>query len=159
MWTDPWWFIYQLGVQIWFWSSAAWPLTFLYLSFSPLFPSSFCRTDTIAFSKLNKPPPPAPPPSLLNPPSNGLEVNKPTGDLNRGFTVLRNSLGISRKEQNHSLYSIFCLFHKDMLTMTTNNSALQHCCDINSNGFNIIPTLQCCCAKYRRCESSRVTSP
>ena len=28
--------------------------------------------------------------------------------------------------------------------MTTNNTALQHCCDINSNGCNIVPTLQCC---------------
>ena len=36
------------------------------------------------------------------------------------------------------------------------NTALQHCCDVVSNCFNIA-TL--CCAKNRRCESSRVTSP
>ena len=31
--------------------------------------------------------------------------------------------------------------------MTTNNTALQHRCDINSNGCNIVPTLQCCVAQ------------
>ena len=40
------------------------------------------------------------------------------------------------------------------------NTALQHCCDIVLNGYNIVPTLQRCVApKNRRCESSRVTSP
>ena len=30
------------------------------------------------------------------------------------FTVPQNSPGISRKEQNHSIYSISCLSHKDL---------------------------------------------
>ena len=44
----------------------------------------------------------------------------------------------------------------DGLTFLQRNTALQHCCDVVSNCFNIA-TL--CCAKNRRCESSRVTSP
>ena len=36
------------------------------------------------------------------------------------------------------------------------NAALQHCCDIVSNGCNIVPTLPRCVAL--KCESSRVTS-
>ena len=36
---------------------------------------------------------------------------------------------------------------------------LQHCCDSVSNGYNIVPIAVLCCAKNRRCESSRVTSP
>ena len=42
------------------------------------------------FAQLNKPPPPSliSPPSLLSPPSNVLELNKPPGGLNRGFTAL-----------------------------------------------------------------------
>ena len=47
MWTDLGWFIYQLDIQIWFWSLAAWPPTFLYLSFFTLYSSSLWRTDTI----------------------------------------------------------------------------------------------------------------
>ena len=95
MWTDPWWFIYQLEVQIWFWSSAAWPPTFLYWSFSTLYASSLWRTDTIVVPKLNNNPPPTPPknkpPSLLSAPSNRLQINKPPGrgQLKRGFTVYR----------------------------------------------------------------------
>ena len=73
MWTDQEWFIYRLEVQIWFWSSAAWPLNFLYLSFSTFYSSSLRRTHTIVFSKLNKHPPQTHPPT----PSNGLEINKP----------------------------------------------------------------------------------
>ena len=42
------------------------------------------RTDTIVFSELNKPPSPL---STPPPPSNGLEIIKPPGGLNRGFTV------------------------------------------------------------------------
>ena len=38
------------------------------------------------------------------------------------------------------------------------NTALQHCCDIVSNGYNFVPTLQRC-VKNRCCESFRVTSP
>ena len=39
------------------------------------------------------------------------------------------------------------------------NTALQHCYDIVSNGYNIVPALQRRVAqKNRRCESSRVTS-
>ena len=38
-------------------------------------------------------------------------------------------------------------------------TGLQYCCDIVSNGYSIIPTLQRCVgAKKRRCELSRVTS-
>ena len=55
--------------RIWFWSSAAWPLTFLFLSFSIfLLLGNHC------------------PWSLLSPPpSNGLEINKPPplGGLNK----------------------------------------------------------------------------
>ena len=54
-WTDPGWFIYQLEVRIWFWSSAAKTLYVLCLSFSTLCSSSLWRTDTIVVSKLNKP--------------------------------------------------------------------------------------------------------
>ena len=46
--------------------------------------SSLWRTDTIVVFKLNKPPVSIKPP----PPSNGLEINKPPGGLNRGFTVI-----------------------------------------------------------------------
>ena len=81
MWTDPGWFIYQLDIQIWFWSSAAWPPTFLFSSFATLYSSSLWRTDTIVFSKLNKSP------SQICPPSNGLEINKLPREVNRGFTV------------------------------------------------------------------------
>ena len=61
------------------------------LSFSTLCSSSLWRTDTIVFSKLNKPP------SLLSspPPSNGLEVNKPPMGRNRGFAVMEEA---ERKE-------------------------------------------------------------
>ena len=70
--THPGWFIYQLEVRIWFWSSFAWPPTLLFLSFSTLYSiNSLWRTGTIIFSKLNNPL------SLLSPPSNGLEINRP----------------------------------------------------------------------------------
>ena len=83
MWTNPGWFIYQVEVRIWFWSSASWPSTFLVLSFSTLYSSSLWRTNAIVFSKLNTPPAP------LTPNSNELEINKPPGwGGNRGFTVL-----------------------------------------------------------------------
>ena len=51
--------------------------------------SSLWRTDTIVILKLNKPPSQISSLSLLSPPSNGLEINKPPGGLNnnRGFTV------------------------------------------------------------------------
>ena len=40
------------------------------------------------------------------------------------------------------------------------NTVLQHCCDIVSNGYNIVPALQRCVAlKVDVCESSSVTSP
>ena len=81
MWTDPGWFIYQMEVRICFWSSAAWPPTFLYLRFSTLYSSSLWRTDTIVSAKLDKPP------SLLSPPSDVFEINKLPRGLNRGFTV------------------------------------------------------------------------
>ena len=61
---------------------------FLYLSFSTLYSSSLWRTDTLIISKLNKPSLSNKPPSLLSLPSNMPEINKPTGGLNRGFTVL-----------------------------------------------------------------------
>ena len=50
-----------------------------------LYRSSLWRTDTIIFSKLNKPPFPIKPP----PPLNGFEINKPPPGrgVNRGFTV------------------------------------------------------------------------
>ena len=58
---------------------------FLYLSFSTLYSSSLLRTDTIVFSKLNKPPSP------LSPPSNGLEMNMPPKGLIEGLQYfLRN---------------------------------------------------------------------
>ena len=56
VWTYKGWYGYQLEVRIWFWSSAVWPPTFLYLNFSTLYSSSLRRTQTIVFSKLNKPP-------------------------------------------------------------------------------------------------------
>ena len=40
------------------------------------------------------------------------------------------------------------------------NTRLQHCCDIVSNSYNIVPIVRRCVAlKIVRCESSRVTSP
>ena len=85
--TDPGWFIYQLEVRIWFWSSPAWPPTFLFSSFSTLYSiNSLWRTGTIVFPKLYNPP------SLLSPPpSNGLEINRPRGALigrRRRYVVL-----------------------------------------------------------------------
>ena len=51
-----------------------------------MYSSSLWRTDTIAVSKLNKAP------FSINPPpsphSDELEMNKPPGGLNRGFTVV-----------------------------------------------------------------------
>ena len=47
MWADPGWFIYQLVVRIWLWSSAAWPSTFLFFSFSTLYSGSLWVTDKI----------------------------------------------------------------------------------------------------------------
>ena len=82
MWTDPGWFIYLLEVWIWFWSLAAWPLTFLYLSFSTLYSSCLWRTDTVIFSKLIKP---------------RSFSNKP-GGLDRGFTVIKLSCSFYSKD-------------------------------------------------------------
>ena len=83
MWTNLGWFIYQL--EVWFWSSAAWPKTSRTWAFPRCIIVFFVwRTVTIVVSKLNKPPvsdKPAPSPS------NGLEINKPPGELNRGFKV------------------------------------------------------------------------
>ena len=41
------------------------------------------------------------------------------------------------------------------------NTALQHCCDIVSNSYNVVPALQRCVVLKinRRFESSPVTSP
>ena len=40
------------------------------------------------------------------------------------------------------------------------NTGSQHCCDIVSNSYNIVPIMRRCVAlKIVRCESSRVTSP
>ena len=40
------------------------------------------------------------------------------------------------------------------------NTALQHCCDIVSNSYNIVPIMRRCVAlKIVRCESSCVISP
>ena len=59
-------------------------LQLVLLELSTLSSSSLWKTDTIVFSKLNKPPVP------INPHSNGLEINEPRGDgLNRGFTVFQ----------------------------------------------------------------------
>ena len=74
-WTGLGWFIYQLEVRIWFWSSAAWPPTFFYLSLSTMYSRSLWRTNTIVFSILNKP---------LSPPPH------PQRGLNRGFMVSSN---------------------------------------------------------------------
>ena len=91
MWTDLEWFIFQLEVRICFWSSAAWPATSCTWAFPLCILGYLWRTDTIVFSKLNKPPPLKCPPSLLSPPSNGFEINKPPPhppeELNRGFAV------------------------------------------------------------------------
>ena len=62
MWTDPGWIIHQLEVPICFWSSAAWPPTFLCLSVSTSYYSSLWTTNTIIFAKLNKSPPSNKPP-------------------------------------------------------------------------------------------------
>ena len=44
--------------------------------------------------------------------------------------------------------------------MLQRNTALQHCWDIESNGCNVVPSLQrWCCAQNRPCELSRVISP
>ena len=51
--------------------------------------SSLWRTDTTVVFKLNKPPLSNKPSVSIKPPSNGLEINKPPGGLNRGFTVYR----------------------------------------------------------------------
>ena len=51
MWTDLGWFICHLEVRIWIWSSAAWPPTFLYWSFSALYSSSVNRGLTVILQK------------------------------------------------------------------------------------------------------------
>ena len=55
-----------------------------------------------------------------------------------------------------------CLFIgslKVMLQETIRNTALQHCCDIVSNGQNMGPALlRCVGLVSRRCKSSRVTT-
>jgi len=56
--------------------------------FHILYSSSLWRTDTIIFSKLNKPTVSIKPPSP--PPSNELEIKQASGRLKRGFTVLGN---------------------------------------------------------------------
>ena len=53
----------------------------LYLSFAISYSSPLWRTDTIVFSKLNKPPSQISPQPLLSPASNGLEINKLPGGL------------------------------------------------------------------------------
>ena len=108
--TDPGWFIYQLEVRIWFWSSPAWPPTFLFSSFSTLYSiNSLWRTGTIVFPKLYNPP------SLLSPPpSNGLEINRPPGGLNREETSLRRvameAKFLDDNKPKKSLKSLFALF-------------------------------------------------
>ena len=93
MWTNPGWFIYQLEVRIWFWSSGVWPPAFLYLSLSTLYSRSLWRTDTIVCSKLNKPPSRIRTPSLFKPPP----PFEWTWNI-RGFTVVPFSCAFSSVE-------------------------------------------------------------
>ena len=70
--------------------------TFLCFSSSTLHSSFLWRADTTTISaNLNKPPLSNSPPSLLSPPPQMFEINKPPGVVNRGFTVdlLFSSLG------------------------------------------------------------------
>ena len=96
LWTDLGWFIYmyQLEVQISFCSSAAWPPNFFYLSFSTLYLYLLMENwyHHLLLIKQAPPWPQISSPSLLSPPppSNGIEINKPPGGLNRGFRVSRN---------------------------------------------------------------------
>ena len=53
----------------------------LYLSFAISYSSPLWRTDTIVFSKLNRPPSQISPQPLLSPASNGFEINKLQGGL------------------------------------------------------------------------------
>ena len=91
-------------------------LNFLSLSFSTLQSSSLWRTDTIVVFKLNKPPYQISPPSLLSPPtpSNGLEINKPPGELNRGFTVI-NFISIKAGGGLVIRCSFFFFFYRQMV--------------------------------------------
>ena len=38
------------------------------------------------------------------------------------------------------------MLHETIRNVTQRNTALQHCCDIVSNGYNIVPALQRCVA-------------
>ena len=102
MWTDPGWFNYQLEVRIWFWSSPArpktsctwaFPLCILVL-YGELMPSSFLNYMSPPLS--NKPPP-----FLLNPASNGLQINKPPGALIEGLRLFscEQVLGFKKRTQ------------------------------------------------------------
>ena len=68
MWTGPGFFIHKPEIRTWFWSAAAWPPTSCSWA-SPLCILSFLwRSDSIVFSKLNKPR------TLFSSTSNGLEI-------------------------------------------------------------------------------------
>ena len=92
LWADLGWFIFQLEVQICFWSLAAyWPPTsctwafplFFLVFYGELTPSSKLA---IVFSKLNKPPLSNKPPISIKPPCKWVWNKYAPGGLNRGFT-------------------------------------------------------------------------
>ena len=83
MWTDPGWFIYQLGGLDLILIVGCMTL---YLSFSTLYSSSLWRTDTIIVSKLNMPPlSNRLPVSIKSPPPPQMGLNKPSGGLIEDF--------------------------------------------------------------------------
>ena len=85
--SNPGWFIYRLDSD-----PRLHDLKLLVLELLSLYSSYLWRTDSIVISKLNKSPSQISPPSLLRPPSNWLEINKPPGGLNllNQFRILGN---------------------------------------------------------------------
>ena len=84
VWTDPGWFFYQLEDWIVFYPRLHGLQLLVTKAFHFVFSCSLWRTDTIVFAKLNT----CKPPVSIKSPSNVFEINKPSGGLNRGFTVL-----------------------------------------------------------------------
>ena len=82
MWTNPGWFIYQLEVQIWFWSSAAWPKPSSTWSFPLCILVLYGELIPLSFlNEISPPPLLSKPPVSVKPLSNGLKINKPPGGL------------------------------------------------------------------------------
>ena len=139
---------------------------FLYLSFSTPYSTSLWRTDTFVLSKLKKPPV-----SIKPPPPFKWAWNKYPGGLNGGFTVAfltgqschawypspGTQVGAQSKDFGaRRTYGDVTLDDAQRRFLAQHSVAmLEQCCNHSKQCRNNVATL--CCAKNRRCESSRVT--